>query len=1538
MSKPGYYGPYGYGIINDKTGKFVKLSDPSGPGVPQFIKQGARDLGTGAMSTLGKIGGGISAAAKNPYVSAVSDAVFKYGIDPLAELAVRAGSADVLPNITDPSKPNTNLLKMLTTETGPQDYDSFMGVGGTQPAFENKYIDKGDGTFEIKKVPVMEDGAQALEYKQGLIPTAKRITKIPGMLGDMAFGDARKMGEFLEAEDTFFSRRISDNPDKAQRLGARFFLADIFPATTLNKLFRGSFEATEQLNNAKKAIKQQAEQQAKEAALQGSAGAASPIELLNQQVRNYLGEITDDQMPYLVGVVPKLPKESREKLLNTFSKKEMERYNLFNFAKEYNESHSAKLFQRSIRSHKAREPNYDALLNQAVEEGIVKKRNLSPGKKIAFTPEGVDFLKNNYAKMTNEDLKSLMTSDKDALSKYFYTDTKGNPVIPGDRTFKDYPTQTLKLKKDKEIDKRGSAKTESSEAVRKNISDRFNEILIENKINPSNLEEVRNAFAQAFKEKDTLSGGGSRALSDRINQYNAALNFGEFDKTIIQPGRVYNQFQIEQINKFKKFGDAGSDDSNAFKTFLTSNKDYQNIKKSIPNDKFVNDLGNEVSLNKAETVKRYIDFVRKSDPANKKPVQGDYSNFMNNNKLQLDDLKNKDSTEFNNYKKFAFTDNVRFEVGELVKDFLNKRYPAEGNKKAKNSVQIAHAFEGSQIGKTLPEGLSSSGMIPQSYYLDISQLNALDQPIYESAARSAINKGDINAIQDISTELEKIGAQVTIDGYTLGRHKPLEEKLIELIGGPPGSLERKELKRKYGINDSDISKMEQAIELLSKGAKRINVDFLKDGGYVGDMIPVNANVGGFFSKLFGTPPAFRKEGMDVSNVYGPTKAQQQTLEQLYPGQAFPDYVPGEVFYSNLDLSLSKRDAPLIFNTNKEFRDYMNQSGVGVDELNDAKVLNFVNSKFKEGQPVLAKDLLDISSQSPVRNVYIDGYGFRSDKVNKAPKTELDYTGSVRVKEGDPVQKSANYPSQGLLDGFDDGTYKERVLRINKGNLRGDTGSVPGGTAHSFGNEYDDGANNYVIAWTRQTDRSGKIIPGQTIDRETGDLVTAGQLADQTRLGELEKRINRLFEDPITSLNPDDMAGVTSAVNRLVEKNPNLTQSRAFNIVNQQITSKQKELKKLQNQYNEEAARIKGFKPEAEQEVKLTVIDELQSDVMQSMNRKARELAARLEVMAEDGIPLTQMRDKELLEYFQATGDIRRPVGKTKTELMNQYNELMNMQKQLTALSRQPAYAITPANINLYRDTIKGRQAELIDQMSEEISNDLMRSLFPDLPFKDRVQYADALSKQAIAESAYRLFVEKDPNAPRFIGFMSGEVVAGDAYSQTGRTSTSIAERKRDKLNRIDAFKTEIRGGNESAKIAPSGLPGVGTDEFYGGPLSKSRVGDGVEVDEIGGHYTSTMESVFKKIANQYGSELKIINVAASKPRRVDSYDIINQETKQVVGSGDTYRQAENIANDLVDSEGGRYTIDRSPKLQYDTRPIFGMEITPQMLQLFKAYK
>ena len=40
------------------------------------------------------------------------------------------------------------------------------------------------------------------------------------------------------------------------------------------------------------------------------------------------------------------------------------------------------------------------------------------------------------------------------------------------------------------------------------------------------------------------------------------------------------------------------------------------------------------------------------------------------------------------------------------------------------------------------------------------------------------------------------------------------------------------------------------------------------------------------------------------------------------------------------------------------------------------------------------------------------------------------------------------------------------------------------------------------------------------------------------------------------------------------------------------------------------------------------------------------------------------------------------------------------------------------------------------------------------------------------------------------------------------------------------------------------------------------------------------------------------------------YPYIDQNTNQVLGQGDTYSQAETIANDLVATRGGRYKIKR----------------------------
>ena len=51
--------------------------------------------------------------------------------------------------------------------------------------------------------------------------------------------------------------------------------------------------------------------------------------------------------------------------------------------------------------------------------------------------------------------------------------------------------------------------------------------------------------------------------------------------------------------------------------------------------------------------------------------------------------------------------------------------------------------------------------------------------------------------------LQKLGAEVAVGEFVLGRHKTLSEKLLDLTGGPPGSREREIFKKQYGISDEE---------------------------------------------------------------------------------------------------------------------------------------------------------------------------------------------------------------------------------------------------------------------------------------------------------------------------------------------------------------------------------------------------------------------------------------------------------------------------------------------------------------------------------------------------------------------------------------------------------------------------------------------------------------------------------------------------------------------------------------------------------------
>lgn len=889
------------------------------------------------------------------------------------------------------------------------------------------------------------------------------------------------------------------------------------------------------------------------------------------------------------------------------------------------------------------------------------------------------------------------------------------------------------------------------------------------------------------------------------------------------------------------------------------------------------------------------------------------------------DLANPAQKLFNQFKKMEDT---RKEVGPLIKPFLERVFPGEGGMKP--SVQIAHTFEKrnmkvpkrkgveKKIGYD-PEKFIGQGVNPDFLYLDISPFNQGIQTNLEKQANLAGKQGDFNKLSAIQEIMETLGIEGQQAGVTIGKKRNLSTKLRSLIRGSGGE-----------DNIPEIKNLRKAILILEgKG-------FAK-GGIVDAADVQYAAPGGFFAKMFGKPKPYLKEDIAKTDIFSPTIKQQAKLDKLGPEATAVN--PGEVFYSNIELSLSKPTSPVKFDSEKEFFDYINANGIGVDEVSDARIGPYIAAKSEAGEPILSEDIIQITNESPLNQLTTDGYGFRSDKINVAKKDvaeQIDYRGDVvtkAVKKGDPLFKNPKYSGTGLIDGYIPGTYRERVLQIDSDKFRGDPGTLPSGAAtHTFG-------DNYTIAWGRATDRPAIINQGEVVDKATGDIINPLMVTDTKKLKEIEDKIQTLFGDPLTSMKEDNFEGISQAVQALVEKSGGrLPYDKAKKAIDAQITQKQKQLRKLQAQYVEEEKRLESITNIKPENVVMTFLDEIQSDIAQAATRKSRELALKLEVMAEQGLGVEAMEEginRDLLQFFSENKSVARPVGSTKLELMPQYEELMAFQKEFSAMGKKRPYALTPQDFAMY-EKFKPRQAEIIESMADEINDQLMRILYPDVPLKDRSAWSDAVIKQHLYEAAHRLFVEKDPKAPTVFGTATGDIIAGKAYNQAGSTSLDIADRQADKLQRSSVYKDALRQDiNTNQTLEKTSFPGVGTHEFYGGPKSKAW---DETTNAVGGHYTSDMERTLRKLAMDNNSKLIIANVAVSKPRNITVWNIIDQTTGDIVGMGDTARQADSIANDLVASEGGRYKVKKSSDKSFNSEPVFAMPITKEMLQLNKIYK
>jgi hypothetical protein len=214
-----------------------------------------------------------------------------------------------------------------------------------------------------------------------------------------------------------------------------------------------------------------------------------------------------------------------------------------------------------------------------------------------------------------------------------------------------------------------------------------------------------------------------------------------------------------------------------------------------------------------------------------------------------------------------------------------------------------------------------------------------------------------------------------------------------------------------------------------------------------------------------------------------------------------------------------------------------------------------------------------------------------------------------------------------------------------------------------------------------------------------------------------------------------------------------------------------------------------------------------------------------------------------------------------------------------------------------------------------VDQNTYEGLFPDLPFKKREEWADALIKKDLFELAYRKFVLKDPDVPDYYAVTPDKFVI-DRYSFQGNTATSAADRAADKADQIKAF-------TERGEFKKSKYRGIGMSEFYGGPNA---------VDEKGKHYTSTIEKILKTQAKSNNSEMIILNVQ-TKSGGSDIYRITDQNGNMVATLTDP-RQVQTIR-----LNNPNYNVEaiRVPDMK-NTTPSFAIKITEEMLEPYKTHK
>ena len=515
-----------------------------------------------------------------------------------------------------------------------------------------------------------------------------------------------------------------------------------------------------------------------------------------------------------------------------------------------------------------------------------------------------------------------------------------------------------------------------------------------------------------------------------------------------------------------------------------------------------------------------------------------------------------------------------------------------------------------------------------------------------------------------------------------------------------------------------------------------------------------------------------------------------------------------VFYSGLEARLMDPNTPESFTSVDAFFDFINRKGVGKAEIEDNALMDYVAVAKKNGLPLSTEDMLTIIRKAPLRKIDNVVYGDVSFGGEKAAK----YQG---------YQESGALPN----------TYRESVMYLPSKEIPLDPDALPpGGASHDF-------AERYVIGWSRLTDRKA-TLPVEKTAQGIAEQVDPAMIRTLKRNQKtLDRQLKGLETSAMRKLEREGLIDVDDIDNLTMAEIRNILDTDTMARLRSIDEPLEQQILQFRMKLEEDALKLKNMEATTKgQEVIVTFADEIQSDVLQNAKRFEEKLQKALGNLL-DGTPAErrsgisratyqdELRDvnPEVAEFYVENKTVFRPLFKSDVEMqqfITEFQENKKVFEELAAAGTRPDKQLV-----MKAKEAAEKEKKMLMELQTAISEGAMKQLYPNVPFKNRSEWGEALIKRDLAKAAKLLYQDKIDDAAEWYAVSPAKFVK-NRYSQSGGTATPLDQRTKN-------------------------MKGIGTEEFYGGPDS---------VDPKGKHYTSVLEKALKRAAKENNSEFKIIKV------------------------------------------------------------------------------